>query len=214
VVELACVPTIDHADCLIPRFNYLPETRLSVQRTVAAHFPSEQTDQLENGMLTKPYAALAAALIAVPLLASTATAADLTLDAARALADQLYQVVNQPGSKDVKAVLSAAVTPDFRSYASNDSFKTLDEAAAGIVGLGSVVPDLSWKIMDVMVSGDRMIVRGEATGTPAMDFFGVPHTGKSFRIMSIDIWTVTDGKASSVYHLEDWAGAIGQLSAQ
>jgi predicted ester cyclase len=165
-------------------------------------------------MLTKPSAAFAAALIALPLLASTATAADLTLDAARALADQLYQAVNQPGAKDVKAILSAAVTPNFRSYAANDSFKTLDEAAAGIAGLGAVVPDLTWQIMDVMVSGDRMIVRGEATGTPSTDFFGIPHKGKTFRIMSIDIWTMTDGKASSVHHVEDWAGAIGQLSSQ
>jgi predicted ester cyclase len=68
--------------------------------------------------------------------------------------------------------------------------------------------------MDVMVSGDRMIVRGEATGTPSTDFFGIPHKGKTFRIMSIDIWTMTDGKASSVHHVEDWAGAIGQLSSQ
>jgi predicted ester cyclase len=122
--------------------------------------------------------------------------------------------VNLPGQKDVKAILAANVTPDFRSYASNDSFKSLDETAAGIAGLGSVVPDLTWEIKDVMVSGDRMIVRGEATGTPAVDFFGVPHSGKSFKIMSIDIWTVQDGKATQLYHLEDWAGAIGQLSAQ
>jgi len=164
-------------------------------------------------MKTKPAAAFAAAIVALPLLSGTATAAALSLDAARALADQLYQVVNQPDAKDVKALLSAAVTPDFRSYAANDSFKTLDEAVVGIAGLGAVVPDLTWEIKDVMVSGDRMIARGEATGTPLTDFFGVPHNGKSFRIMSIDIWTVTDGKVSSVYHLEDWAGAIGQLSA-
>jgi predicted ester cyclase len=163
--------------------------------------------------MTKPSTILAATL-ALPLMVGTAQSADLTLDDARALADQLYQAVNQPGSKDVKAVLSATVTPDFRSYASNDSFKTLDEAAQGLAGLGSVVPDLTWEIKDVMVSGDRMIVRGEATGTPSTDFFGVPHNGKSFHIMSIDIWTVTDGKASSLYHVEDWAGAIGQLSAQ
>lgn len=156
---------------------------------------------------------LIAAAMAMPLLAAVGHAKDLTLEEARTLANQLYEVVNQPASKDVKAVLSAAVTQDFRSYASNDGFKSLDEAAMGIAGLGSVVPDLTWVIKDVMVSGDRMIVRGEATGTPAVDFFGVPHNGKSFRIMSIDIWTVKDGKASSVYHLEDWAGAIGQLSA-
>jgi hypothetical protein len=34
-----------------------------------------------------------------------------------------------------------------------------------------------------------VIVRGEVTGTPAGDLFGVPHTGKTFKIMAIDIQT-------------------------
>jgi predicted ester cyclase len=163
--------------------------------------------------MKKLSATMAGAAVALPLPVQGAAASDLTPGAARVLAEPLYQVVNQPSSKDVKAVLSAAVTPDFRSFASNDSFVALDGAAAGLLGLGSVVPDLAWELKDVIVGGDRMIVRGEATGTPSTDFFGVPHTGKSFRIMSIDIWTITCGKASSVYHVEDWAGAISQLSA-
>lgn len=38
--------------------------------------------------------------------------------------------------------------------------------------------------------------------------------GKSFRIMTIDIHTVQDGKLVEAYHVEDWAGAIRQLSAK
>lgn len=66
----------------------------------------------------------------------------------------------------------------------------------------------------MLVDGDRVIVRGEATGTPAGPFFGVPHGGKSFRIMSIDIHTVKDGKLVTSYHVEDWATAMRQLSAK
>ena len=43
---------------------------------------------------------------------------------------------------------------------------------------------------------------------------GVPHGGKSFRIMSIDIHTVKDGKLQRAYHVEDWIGAARQPSAQ
>jgi len=66
----------------------------------------------------------------------------------------------------------------------------------------------------VLVSGERVIVRGEVTGTPAGDLFGAPHTGKSFRIMAIDIQTIRDGKIARTYHLENWLSALGQLRAK
>lgn len=82
--------------------------------------------------------------------------------------------------------------------------------------LGQVVPDLTWEPREIIgVDGNRFVVRGQATGTPTGPFFGVdPATGKSFDIMSIDIVTVEDGKITHIYHLEDWTGAIAQLSAR
>lgn len=66
-------------------------------------------------------------------------------------------------------------------------------------------------VLNVSVSGDRVIVRGELSGTPAGELFGVPHTGTSFRIMAIDIQTIRDGKIGRTYHLENWLSALGQL---
>jgi PAS domain S-box-containing protein len=50
--------------------------------------------------------------------------------------------------------------------------------------------------------------------TPAGDLFGAPHTGKSFRIMAIDIQTIRDGTIARTYHLENWLSALGQLRAK
>jgi hypothetical protein len=62
---------------------------------------------------------------------------------------------------------------------------------------------------------NRFVVRGLATGTPVGPFFGVDRaTGKSFEIMSIDIVTVEDGLITHIYHLEDWTGAVAQLTAE
>ena len=82
--------------------------------------------------------------------------------------------------------------------------------------LGQVVPDLSWMPEEVIpVSGGRFVVRGTATGTPIGPFFGVdPATGNSFEIMSIDIVTVEAGLITHIYHLEDWTGAIAQLTSE
>ena len=57
-----------------------------------------------------------------------------------------------------------------------------------------------------------MIVRGEVTGTPAADLFGVPHSAKTFRIMAIDIQTIRDGKIARTYHLENWLGPWGSCA--
>ena len=51
-----------------------------------------------------------------------------------------------------------------------------------------------------------------ASGTPSGEFMGIPHTGKSFNIMTIDVHTDNkDGKLVAAHHVEDWAGALKQL---
>ena len=85
-----------------------------------------------------------------------------------------------------------------------------------IAYIGQVLPDLKWEPLEIIETDDnRFVVRGRATGTPVGPFFGVaPATGKSFDIMSIDIVAVADGKIVHVCHLEDWTGAIAQLTAK
>lgn len=81
--------------------------------------------------------------------------------------------------------------------------------------LAQVVPDLTWAADEILEVDGRFVVRGTARGTPVGPFFGVdPATGRSFEIMSIDIVTVEDGLITHIYHLEDWTGAVAQLTAQ
>jgi predicted ester cyclase len=75
------------------------------------------------------------------------------------------------------------------------------------------VPDLKWEILDMMASGDTVIVRGQGSGKPQGAFMGTPTNGKGFKIMSIDIQTIQGGKISHTFHLEDWADAMRQLTA-
>ena len=63
---------------------------------------------------------------------------------------------------------------------------------------------MKFDIKEVLVAGDRVIVRGEVTGTPAGELFGVPRSGKSLRMMAIDIQTIKDGKIAKTFHMENW----------
>ena len=164
-------------------------------------------------MKTYNLARVVAALVSIAwLLPSAALAQTLTTEQARAAIAPFYQALN--AGNDAVALVNQATSPEWMSCGGNDACRSRDQVGASIAGLQKTVPDLKWEIKEVLVSGDRAIVRGEATGTPAGPFMGVPPGGKSFRIMSIDVHTIKDGKLVRAYHVEDWMGAVRQLSSQ
>ena len=153
-------------------------------------------------------AAAATLLLATPVAAQTAE------QKALAVVAPFYDGLNAAPGKDVAGVLRQATAPDWVSCGANDACGAREQVIAAIAGRHQAIPDLKWEIKEVLVSGNRVTVRGEATGTPAGEFMGVPHGGKSFKLMSIDVHTVEGGKIVRSYHIEDWLGAVRQLSAR
>jgi len=145
-------------------------------------------------------------------LPGVAQAQTLTVEQARTIVAPFYQALN--AGNDAPALINQVTSPDWMSCGGNEVCRSRDQVGASIAGLEKAVPDLKWEIKEVLVSGDHVTVRGEATGTPAGPFMGVPPAGKSFRIMSIDVHTIRDGKMTRSYHVEDWIGATRQLSSQ
>ena len=138
---------------------------------------------------------------------------NLTKDEALTLVQPFYNLLS---NKESVENASKAFHKDWKSYYSNEGYKTLDQTMGFLTGpLVKMVPDINWEIKSISVTSDnQIIVRGEGSGTPAGEkFFGQPVSGKSFRMMSIDIHEVTDGKIIRSYHIEDWAGALRQLAA-
>jgi predicted SnoaL-like aldol condensation-catalyzing enzyme/predicted ester cyclase len=139
--------------------------------------------------------------------------ASLTVEEARRIVGPLYDALNEPGKKDVPALLAKAANPDYRSYSTNEDWRTREQLAEVFQTMGSIIPDLSWAIKDIQTSGDQIVVRGEATGTPVLEFWGAKPTGKSFKTMAVDVFTVKNGKLSSAYHVENWMTALQQIRA-
>jgi len=158
---------------------------------------------------------ISAACLAIA--ATTAVAlpahAEFSAEAARAAVAPFYKALNAENAKDVPELVKQSTTTEWVSCRTNEICNTRDEVIGGIGMRLKGVPDLKWEIKDVLVSGNQVTVRGEATGTPAGEFMGAPHTGKSFKLMSIDVHTLEGGKMVRSYHIEDWLGAVRQLSA-
>jgi ketosteroid isomerase-like protein len=156
---------------------------------------------------------VATAVLTLPLIAS---AQSLTEAQARAAIAPWYALFNQPVHGDMRTFQEHVLTADYEScwgYLPGECWGR--ETSIKVVGgFAKSIPDMKFDIKEVLVAGDRVIVRGEVTGTPVGELFGVPHTGKSFRIMAIDIQTIKDGKIARTYHLENWLSALGQLRAK
>jgi predicted ester cyclase len=152
------------------------------------------------------------ALIVAALTTSHASA-EMTVEAARASVAPFYKALNATFARESPDLIRQATAPEWVSCRGNDVCNSRDEVIAGITARLKSVPDLTWQIKDVLVAGNQVTIRGEATGTPAGEFMGAAHTGKSFKVMSIDVHTVEGGRMVRSYHVEDWVGAIRQLTA-
>lgn len=141
--------------------------------------------------------------------ASTALADD------SATVQSFYDLLSNPTSQDHVAAFEASITDDWESIGNYSGKNKNREGFLGqIGGFGQLVPDLNWAIEDTHQDGNFVTVRSRATGTPVGPMFGVDGEGRSFEIMTIDIHELEDGKIARSYHVEDWAGALGQLSGR
>lgn len=148
--------------------------------------------------------------LVVPLASAQSSAALSTEQ--KALMETYYRAFH-PGA-DAASQIRQATSSDWKSCATNTDCLPREQLIGLLGGFRQAIPDLSWQVLEFLVAGERIVARGEGTGTPAGDFMGVPHAGKSFRITSIDIHTVRNNKIVHTYHLEDWASALRQLSGR
>ena len=111
-------------------------------------------------------------------------------------------------------VLNRILADNFQSLNGQET-KTKAVLIKQVEFFWKLIPNLKWEPQDFVVSGNKVVVRSVASGSPIGSFLGLQLDGsKSFRIDTIDIHEVEGGQVVRVYHLEDWATAIKQLSAK
>src|SRR5882757_38541 len=125
------------------------------------------------------------ALAAVLMTGATAASAQSLNEAqARAIIAPWYSLFNVASRGDVKAIQEQVLTAEYEScsgYLPGECWGR--DASIKVVGnFANSVPDMKFEIKEVLVARDRVIVRGEVSGTPAGELFGVPYTGQGFKI--------------------------------
>jgi predicted ester cyclase len=154
----------------------------------------------------------ASLVIASLAFAEGPASAQMSEEAARASLIPFYKALNAENAKDAPELIKQSTAPEWVTCRGNDLCSTREQVMAGVGQRLKAIPDLKWEIKEVLVAGNRVIVRGEATGTPAGELMGTSTNGKSFKLMSLDVHTIEAGKIVRTYHVEDWQGAFRQVS--
>jgi predicted ester cyclase len=154
----------------------------------------------------------ASLVLAALSAAGSPASAQVTEQSARASIAPFYKALNAANVTEAPELIKQSTTPGWTTCRGNELCNSRDEVLAGMTQRLKAIPDLKWEIKEVLVTGDRVIVRGEASGTPAGELMGTATNGKSFKLMSIDVHTLEGGKIAKSYHVEDWQGAFRQMS--
>lgn len=111
------------------------------------------------------------------------------------------------------AVLERILADGFQSINSQET-KPKAALIKQVEYFWKLIPNLKWEPQDMITSGNKVVVRSVATGSPKGSFMGLELDGtKSFKIDTTDIHEIENGQIVRVHHLEDWATAIRQLKS-
>jgi len=134
----------------------------------------------------------------------------------KAVVQTFYDFLSNPASQTHADAFSENTAENWQSIGDySGKNKQKDQFLGQVSGFfAKLIPDLKWEVQEMVQEGNTVVVRSRASGTPNGPLFGVDGGGKSFDILTIDIHTIENGKIATSYHVEDWAGALQQLSGK
>jgi predicted ester cyclase len=134
-------------------------------------------------------------------------------DIVRRFYDLALTVAPGADSSQPARVMGELLADDFESINTAET-KGKEVLIKQVQGFWKLIPDLRWEPQELLREGNQVVVRSIASGSPKGDFMGMSLDGsKPFKMMTIDIHTVEQGRIRRVHHLEDWTAALKQLRA-
>ncbi|WP_431258520.1 nuclear transport factor 2 family protein [Roseateles chitinivorans] len=119
-----------------------------------------------------------------------------SVERALAIVAPLYDALNDPRTKNTAALVTRATTDDWIDCGSDGQCLTRDQIISFWQTFGYSVPNLKWDLKEVLVTGDRVIVRSEASGTPATAFLAFPIPAGASRVCWLSTSTQSNAEKS------------------
>lgn len=88
-----------------------------------------------------------------------------------------------------------------------------EDARKSIAAFRAAFPDCHFANDDMLVDGDKVVVRWTCTGTHRGEFRGIAPTGKRVTFIGINIYRLRDNKIIERWAVEDSVSLLQQLGA-
>ena len=127
----------------------------------------------------------------------------------KALMHRAYDALNQKHL----AVLDEVYAPDLVVHIVSTTIQGLEAFKQGLSLFLTAFPDARFTIEDMIVEGERVVVRYTFRGTHTGNFMGIAPTGKQVTQTGITINRFANGKAVELWGNVDDLGLLQQLGA-
>ena len=134
------------------------------------------------------------------------------MDEPRAVVSRFIELAWNEGRLDDAATCLA---PDLVDHDALD-FPGRVTGARGLLQVVAMIraglPDLERRVEVQLVDGDTVTTRFVDEATHTGELMGIPPTGRRVRVRGMNIERVRDGRIAELWHIEDMAGLMAQLS--
>ena len=107
-------------------------------------------------------------------------------------------------------LLGDLISNDYTGIQGEKGAAAFQKPVASVI---AALPDVQWKLMELMAEGDKVVVRWETQGTHSGPFLNFTATGKKIINEGIAIYTLKDRKVVNVQVLTDRLGFLQALGA-
>ena len=118
------------------------------------------------------------------------------------------------------SLVAEHIAPDFLDHPPAQPFEVATTGPRAITdtvsGFRTAFPDLAVAVESTVAEGDSIAVRARWTGTQRGSFFGIPPTGRSIDVESIDIFRVDRGQLVErfgIWNVIEFMGQLGLVPA-
>jgi steroid delta-isomerase-like uncharacterized protein len=145
----------------------------------------------------------------------TGDAGDAGVEARRAFALRYMEAINHAFATGDTGALEACFAPGYVEHVRDQG---PDPGLGGLLALvhaiRAAVPDAHGVVEDVLVDGDRVVLRHAHHGTHRGPFMGLPPTGTRLDFQGVEIFRLQeDGRIAESWHIDDNLRLMQQLGA-
>jgi len=119
--------------------------------------------------------------------------------------------VNEVINNGDYSALQELVHPDYLYRSPDQELRGTDALKSIFTAYRSGLADLNVSIDDLVVSGDRVMIRTTLTGTHTGDLMGMPATGKQLTVPGLVLSRLQDGMIVEEWEILDMLGMFQQL---